>query len=595
MQRLSPLDASFLYFERPNQPLHVGCVALLERTVPFDVLTGTLAARLGALERYRQRPIRPLLDLDRPAWANDRDFDIHRHVRHLAVPPPGDDAELRALVDMLFATPIDPAHPLWEMYLIEGVAGGGAALLSKVHHCMIDGVSGAQVLEAITDAAPSTNGPIEAISQPASRVRSGPFATLAAALATVVDPARIRARAREAAGAASTIASLARHRPPTLPFNGRLSDARRIVWTSFALDDLLAMRGSAGCKVNDVVLTVIAGALARYLTRQRVPLDGLHAHALVPVSVRRGEERLALGNLVSAMLPRLPLDLSDPVARLHAIASEMRALKEQGQAHAAGLILSLAGALPAPLGPLLGRLVDGHPPFNTICTNVPGPREIRYLAGSRVIEVHPIVPLFHGVGLGFAILSYASRLSITVNADPRLVPDAESLHDDLAESADELHAGLAVGVPREPALAALGSRLAVGALMTREVITIAPHAPLSEAYRTMHARRIRHLPVIDEGRLVGLVTHRDLLAAAPSSLAFPEDVRVRLMSRARAADVMETHLSTALPDEPAAEAGERMVRHKIGCLPVVEDGGRLVGIVTDEDFLRWAAEHMAAG
>src|SRR5262245_38671197 len=149
---LSPLDAAFLYFETPTQPLHVGCLAVLEAPIPFDELIALFEERLLGLRRYRQRPIRPALDLGLPNWQDARDFDPRRHVRRVAVPPPGDEIALHELVDSLFAASLDPGLPLWETYLIEGLRGGRTALLFKVHHCMIDGVSGAQILEALTDA-----------------------------------------------------------------------------------------------------------------------------------------------------------------------------------------------------------------------------------------------------------------------------------------------------------------------------------------------------------------------------------------------------------------------------------------------------------
>jgi CBS domain-containing membrane protein len=234
-----------------------------------------------------------------------------------------------------------------------------------------------------------------------------------------------------------------------------------------------------------------------------------------------------------------------------------------------------------------------NPPFNTVCTNVPGPREACHLLGRRILEVHPIVPLFQGLGLEFAIMSYAGRLSIAAAVEPHLVPDADDVPAHLQAAAEELHAALGAGETRAPARIAASPVIAD--LMTREVVGIAPDDSLAHAYEVMRARRIRHLPVVTgDGRLAGIVTHRDLLAASSSSLLVPaENERVRILGLAHAAHVMETHVSVAAPTDPAAAAGERMIRHKIGCLPVVAADGRLAGIVTEEDFLRWATVHMA--
>lgn len=579
--RLSPLDASFLYLEKPHQRLHVGCVALLEGPIPFEPFAVAMAERLGRVPRYRQRPVRPFLDLDWPHWEDDPRFDVHRHLRHVAVPAPGDEDALHALVDTLFATPLDPDRPLWETYLIDGLADGRAALLCKVHHAMIDGVSGAQILEVMAD--PSPVGEARAPGPPAKG--RGPARS-------ALHPAALLERARDAAHAIGTMAGFVLDPGSTLPFNAPIGDQRRIVWASFPLDDFLVARGAADCKVNDVVLAVVSGALRRWLTARGVATDRLNVRTLVPVSVRTADEHMTLGNLVTAMVPRLPVDAAEPKERLQRVAAEMRALKDEGQARAMGFALQVLGAVPAPLYALVGRFTSTSP-LNTVTTNVPGPRAACRLLGRRIDEVHPLVPLFDGMGIEFAIMSYADRLSICAVADPRLAPDAADLRAHLHAALDELKAALAVDVAPAATVAAVGPRLAE--LMTASVLTLVPGDTLATAWSTMYRNRIRHLPVVtSDGRLVGLVTHRDLLAASPSSLAPDgERERVALSASVRVADVMETHVSVADAEEPAALAGERMVRHKIGCLPVVDAERRLAGIVTADDFVRWATAHMS--
>jgi len=589
--RLSPLDAAFLYLERPHQLLHVGCVAILERHVPLDALADALAERVVVrLPRYRQRPVRPPLDLGWPRWADDPVFDVRRHLRHVAVPPPGNEPALHALVDTLFATPFDPNHPLWEAYLIDGLADGRGALLWKVHHAMIDGVSGAQVLELLAD--PSGEA-APAVPHPAPAPRRDVLATLRTLVSPQTVFSRVKSAARDAVEATSVAASLFLERLPRVPFNGPLTDTRRIVWTSFPLDDFLAMRGAAGAKVNDVVLAVIAGALRRHLDAHGSTRPALRA--MVPVSVRGDGERLALGNLVTAMFPTLPVDVADPVERLRRVCEETRTLKERGQPRASGIMLALAGVLPAPVGAALARLAPDHMAVvNTVCTNVPGPRASRTLLGARILDIHPIVPLFGGMGLEFAILSYADRLSICAVADPALVPDAGAIAGHLQDEAAALAAALGVGAPA-PALRMAPSPTCRD-LMTSDPTTLAPTDTLVRAHRLMEIRRIRHLPVVDaERHVVGLVTHRDLLANQVSALALPDaGDRERLLGFHYAHEIMERHVSVVGPDDPATDAGEHMARNKIGCLPVVDTGGHLLGIVTQEDFLRWATAHMAA-
>jgi WS/DGAT/MGAT family acyltransferase len=585
--RLSPLDASFLYFERPLQRLHVGCVALLDGPLAFPAFVDTVGQRLAAIPRYRQRPVRPLLDLDWPRWEDDLDFDVRRHFRHVGVPPPGGPAELHEVIDTLFATPLDDQHPLWENYLIDGLADGRCAVLCKVHHAMIDGVSGTQVLEAMSDEPPRPDA-----DGPPPRATPPPGPSL---LRTLVSPRALLGRARDALTAAATLGPMVFEPVSDLPFNGRLTDARRIVWASFALDDFLAMRGDHGCKVNDIVLAVITGALRRWMQARGVDPGGLRVRTLVPVSIRRPEDHLALGNLVASMFPMLPVGIADPVERLHAVAVEMRTLKEKGQAQASSTVMSLLGAMPAPLGALLGRLLPERTIINTVCTNVPGPRQVCHLAGRRIVEIHPMVPLFQSMGIEFAILSYAGQVSISAAVDPTLVPDADTIPEHLAASADELRAAIRpAGRPAAPTFVAPTIPRVAG-LMTTPPITVRAEDRLANAWRLMRTHRIRHLPVVDrDGRLIGLVTHRDLLAASSSSIiAGAEEDRVQLLTWAGVGDVMETHLSVAHPDESAAAAGERLLRHKIGCLPVVEGDHQLVGIVTEEDFLRWATTEMA--
>ena len=578
--QLSSMDAAFLYYERPVQRLHVGSLSLLEGPVPYDAFTDLMVQRLAPLPRYHQRPVRPLLDWALPMWRDVPGFDPRHHIRHVGVPPPGGDPELHALVDELMAAPLDPDSPLWEAYLIDGLADGRAAILNKVHHCMIDGVSGVQLLEVLTHPDPGTAPASEAAKSPPMLRTHGSGG----------------ARPWSARAAVEALATLARWTiEPTsrLPFNGSISAQRRLRWTTMSLEQLLAVRAAAGCKLNDVVLSVVAGGLRRWLAAHAVSTDRLCVRAMVPVSVRTAGDHLTMGNLVSAMFPVLPVDIADPLDRLHKVAAHMGDLKERGQAHATGLLLALAGALPAPVSALLGRMLPSWPMINVVCTNVPGPREPRYILGRRIDGIHPIVPLFEGLGLGFAILSYADQISIAASADPTQVADVETVTDAIAAEFEALVAtlGLDAPLPASPPAATM----TVADLMTAPVHTVCPTTPLADAWGLMRRHRIRHLPVVDDiGRLVGLVTQRDLLGAAPSAVSEPDEAaRLRRLGWLNAHEAMERHLVVVAPDEPAASAGERMLRAKIGCLPVIDAAGNLAGIVTEEDFLRWATAHMA--
>src|SRR5581483_823860 len=416
--RLSALDAAFLYFERPNQRMQVGCVVELEAPIAYQELVAAVTERLAAIARYRQRPVRATFDLDRPAWEDDPGFDVERHVHHVALPAPGGPQELHALVDALFEAPLDPDHPLWEVHLIDGLAGGRAAMLWKVHHCMVDGVSGAQILTLVTDGAgrdASAAPPVAGCGRAVARTDETAIGLLAS-VARALRPSAALQLARDVGTALGTIRRMVTEPNTVLPFNGPLSGRRHVVWTSLALDDVMAVRAHAGCKVNDVVLAIIADALHRYVEARGVRSAEARVRAIVPVSVRGDGERLAMGNLVTALLPTLPIGPATPLDRLRRVAGEMAAMKENGELRAAGLVLALAGALPAPLEAVLGRFAPDTPIANTVCTNVPGPRDERSVLGRRILAIHPIVPLFQGMGLEFAVMSYAGRLSIAAVA-----------------------------------------------------------------------------------------------------------------------------------------------------------------------------------
>jgi diacylglycerol O-acyltransferase len=440
----SPLDAIFLYIDRVPYRLYWGGVFVLDRPIELEALRGAVQERWRFFRRCRERPVRPPLDLGWPRWAEDGAFDIRRHVHHATAPPPGGPAQLHALVDRLYATPLDPAHPPWEVRLIDGLADGRAALLWKIHHCMVDGVGGAQVLLRLADPVAGM-APGRGVREPRSAPRGRPLEPFGQVFGALLDPTSIVGSARSVQAAAHLLARAWEDAPTRLPLHRPLSSARRLRWAAFALDDFLALRAAAGCKVNDVLLAVITGALRRCLERRGVPLTGLRVRAAVPVNVRDEGQRLAPGNRIRMVFSGLPVGLADPVARLRAIAAEMRPrLEKPGEGRALETLIGFAGWLPAPITRVASWLSAGTVLFSTLCTNVTGPREVQHLLGRRIVEICPIVPLFSEVGLEFAALSYAGRLTVTVVADPALVPDVEQVPDDLREAEAELRASLGV-------------------------------------------------------------------------------------------------------------------------------------------------------
>jgi CBS domain-containing protein len=465
---------------------------------------------------------------------------------------------------------------------------------------MIDGVSGVHVLELLTDGA---GDHAEAASAANGRGAPAPAADddgwLASALGAAVHPRRTLARVQEAVRAGSALAGLALAPGAAFPWNGPIGPERAVRWQTFELDHLRAMRAAAGCKINDVALAISAGALRSLLPAEsRTP--GRRARALVPVDVRPPDD-LTLGNRFSGRFASLPVDVADPRERLRLLGDEMQGQKKVRGVQPFDVALAVAGTLPAAVAPWVVRLNGQRPIVHTVCTNVPGPREPRRVAGVDVLAIHAVVPLAAGVGLGFAMLSYAGTFSIVATADPALVPEVDRVPDALAAAADELAVSLGIAPARVPAAAAVapaavqaaGAVTTVGDLMTRAVATITPETHLNEVWSLMRSRRVRHVPVVDAGgSLCGLVSHRDVLAALPSSLGTRSGRGTGLLAFgwAEARDIMETHLSTATADEPARAAGRRMASQKIGCLPVVGARGELVGLLTETDLVRWATE-----
>lgn len=427
--RLSAMDAAFLYFEKPGQPLIVASLIELDAALAYPKLLETIETRLATIPRLHQRPQRAAHDVEVPIWVDDPEFQLARHVRHTAWPEPGDDAALRNAVEALLAQPLSPNHPLWDATLVEAGPRRRSALLFRAHHCMLDGMTGSRLLELVTDPvedrAPAAPPPPE---RGASRL-----------LDSFADTDQLWDRAKDVAEIASTLLSfLQEQEAPATSFNASLSSRRRICWVTLPWKDVAAIRSEAGCTSNDVALAVIAGGLRRYIRRHDPGGAREALRALVPVSVRSERNDTSMGNLFSAMFPKLPVHIQDPEERLRAVVRETRALKERGQPRATALLLSALCNLPNLLGAALPRLLPETPVFNTICTNVTGTREPRTLAGVKVRAMHGVVPLYQSMGIEFAIMNHADTWSLCAHIDPHLVPDEEALLSDLEKSFREL-------------------------------------------------------------------------------------------------------------------------------------------------------------
>jgi diacylglycerol O-acyltransferase / wax synthase len=454
-RRMSAMDASFFNLERTGQLLHIAGVYTVEGALDFERLERELGERLHLLPRYTQRVVEVPFGLAHPTWEDDPEFHIRNHVHRHTLRPPGDDEQLSKLASRLFAEPLDRTRPLWELHQIDGYRGDRSVLFGKVHHAMVDGVSGVHLLSVIFDPSPRpASFPPAPAAVPAAPLPSWVAqlvegvreeVTRSASLlqrfgALVRHPAKLFAELAEAGDALGEMLRLVVAGTPPTPFNGHVSILRRVLWTTFDLNHVKGIKNRLGGTVNDVILATIATALRGYLQEHGVQPDGMELRAMVPVNVRAASEGGALGNRISMMAAPLPVGIHDPLERLRQVRAAMGALKGSGQPARMTRMLEVVELLPPFLQRPLAWLNFQGAPVNTVCTNVPGPPVSLYAQGKRLETLVPIVPLAQGVGLAFAILSYADTITIGVNADPALVPDGDLVVDLLREAHEELRA-----------------------------------------------------------------------------------------------------------------------------------------------------------
>jgi diacylglycerol O-acyltransferase len=462
VRRMTALDAAFYHLERRGQLLHVGGVYTVDGALDYEELVAHLGARLHLVPRYTERVVSVPFGLGHPTWERDPRFSLRNHVLRHALRAPGDDVQLAKLASRLFAEPLSRERPLWEVHLLEGYRGDRSAIFAKVHHCMIDGVSGVELLGVMFDATPRPPAPpapppaakCPPLPSPADQVGRVLWEGIASGIArarTVTEAVRRPVAAATAIGRIAddlgALARLALSAPPRTPFNGHVSVLRRIAWTTVSLNLVKAVKNRLGGTVNDVVLATIASALRGYLEAHDVNPDRMELRAMVPVNVRGTGERLTLGNRVSAMMAPLPVGIFDARERYRQVRVAMAQLKESGQSAQMSHVLDLLEILPAPLQKPIEWLQMQAAPINTICTNVPGPPVSLYALGRRLETLVPLVPLAQGVGLAFAILSYADTLTIGVTVDPALVPDVERFDGLLRNGLEELRALAEVALP----------------------------------------------------------------------------------------------------------------------------------------------------
>ncbi len=460
---LSYLDASFLALETPNTHMHVAGVVVFdagplvrpEGGIAIDTIKSHIAAKLKYVPRYRQRLAH--MPLNRaPVWIDDAHFDLDYHVRHTSLPRPGSDTQLKALAGRIVSQPLDRARPLWELWVVEGLEGDRFALIAKIHHCMIDGISGVDLTTILLDVTPDTEpeSPEPWDPRPAPSGTQLAVAEIAKAtrrvvdhLTSLTDPVEHgkeigESILRRLGAAIHSLRSGWLTPAARTPLNPDIGPNRRFDWTDIPLDATKAVKDALGGTVNDVVLATVAGAVRDFLTEHRgFDVDGIDFRVMAPVSVRRPEQRGTLGNQVAMWLVRLPLDEPDPAKRLRIISEETRRLKAEDHALGAATLVELSRGTPLTILSLASRLA-GHVvrPFNMTVTNVPGPQFPMYLLGATMLANYPIVPLWAQHGVGVALFSYNGVMHWGIHADWDTLPDSADFVAAIHRSFDALRA-----------------------------------------------------------------------------------------------------------------------------------------------------------
>jgi diacylglycerol O-acyltransferase / wax synthase len=500
MRQLTSLDAQFLALETPRQSGHVAGLAILDTsTTPTGTLAcadiqALVAERLPLLPPLRWRLKEVPLGLDYPYWCDDIDFDLDFHVRELALPAPGSDDQLAEQVARIVSRPLDRSRPLWELYLIGGLESGHTAMLTKIHHALIDGISGAEITGLLLDLVPEGRDlpapgrwgddepppgelgmlarglmgvpryPLRALRSLPSAIpnlEETPFGTLPGAAAL----GRLAKAAQRAVGAQEgPIPTRERMVAPKTSFNGRVSAHRRFTFGQLKLDDVKAVKNAHGCTVNDVVVTICAGAVRRWLlAHDELPAEPLVVQ--VPVSVRTDEQAGTYGNRIMLMSAPLLTEEPDPVRRLLRTHEALDGMKERHRALPATLLQDANHFIPPAVFSRAARLTfrlatsrPGRPTWNLVISNVPGPQVPLYCAGARLVANYPVSVITDGMGLNITVMSYCGNLDFGIIADREQMPDVGKLIGWLGESLDELmpakkrpRASRSNGAPAAPA------------------------------------------------------------------------------------------------------------------------------------------------
>ena len=478
--RLTGQDASFIYGESRNGPLHIGSISFFEDEITYPELMRHFESKLHLVPRYRQRLIPVPFNLDHATFEDDPDFTIENHVKFHQLPADTSEAQLIEAAMAVFRKPLDRNRPLWEVNLFNGYKGNRSVLMWSIHHCLVDGVSGMELLNVVMDFRPDPPAPESNVERWSPKPLPGPLrrvvdVTLDLAQEQLDSMRRlsrvapnVRSLVKDLGSDAVTLARLARQmtRPiAATPWNvGLVSQERTLAWLRASFADIQAIRTAFGGTVNDVVLTMLTEGAARYLRYHRWQ-PGAPFRIGCPVNVRHDHQNGSLGNRVSMMFPELPAEPMDPVARLKLVTAETQRIKEAGEPQALERLMSYSGsASPAIVATLAGMVTTAMdaaaslqryipawakpaalaPGINFIATNVPGSQVPLYLAGHRMVDYVGLLPLGGNLGFGVPIISYNQNLYFTIMAEPNLMTDPDRMKSLVEQVFEELRQAAAV-------------------------------------------------------------------------------------------------------------------------------------------------------
>lgn len=453
-ERLTVLDELFLHLEGPDTHMHVGAVVLFEGPPPdYEDFKEMVGKRLQMVPRFRQKIANVPFGLGRPVWVDDTHFNLEYHVRQTALPAPGDDAKLKRLAGRIMSQQLDRTKPLWEIWFVEGLADDRFALISKTHHAVVDGVSGADIMSVMLDLSPEPQEielePWRPQPEPSAdqllldavgeRVTS-PAELIRTVQSAVLDPAKIPNRVVGTARDLWSFVGGTLDLAPASTLNQRIGPHRRFETVLVDLEDIKAIKNQHGTTVNDVVLAVCTGGLRHLLRGRGERVDDTELRAMIPVSVRADADRGALGNQVASLWATLPVHTSDPVKRLKWISDHMGDLKRSGQAVGAQILTSIGEYAPPTILAQASRLVQRQRAYNLVITNVPGPQIPLYATGRKMLEVYPVVPLSGNTTMGIALFSYNGKVGFGLQGDYDTAPDLGVLAEGIEKAIAELQA-----------------------------------------------------------------------------------------------------------------------------------------------------------